>query len=143
MSKPIYTSPDEAEQAFYEALARGDLEAMMSVWSEDEEVVCIQPGGSRFTGLAAIREAWRQLFSAGVKIRVHISHPVKTQAMLLAVHCVLEHVSIEGEDTMAPPMIATNVYSRGAQGWQIILHHTSPAPDTEGLLLQETPRVVH
>ena len=110
MSKPIYTSPDEAEYAFYEAIARGDIEAMMSVWSEDEEVVCVQPGGSRFTGLAAIREAWRQLFASGMKISVRTSHPVKTQAMLLAIHCVLEHVSVEGEDTIAPPLIATNVY---------------------------------
>lgn len=143
MAKTIFATPDDAEQAFYEALTQGDLDAMMAVWSEDDDVVCVQPGGSRFTGLPAIREAWRQLFASGMKIRVRTSHPVKTQAMLIAVHCVLEHVSIEGEDTMAPPMIATNVYSRGAQGWQMILHHTSPAPDTDGLLLQETPRIVH
>jgi ketosteroid isomerase-like protein len=143
MPRTIYATPDDAEQAFYEALSRGDLEAMMNVWSEDEEVVCVQPGGSRFTGLASIREAWRQLFATGMKIKVRISHPIKTQAMLLSVHCVLEHVNIEGDDTIAPPMIATNVFSRGAQGWQMILHHTSPAPDTEGLLLQDTPRIVH
>ncbi|HSD36809.1 MAG TPA: nuclear transport factor 2 family protein [Rhodocyclaceae bacterium] len=143
MPRTIYATPDDAEQAFYEALSRGDLEAMMNVWSEDEEVVCVQPGGSRFTGLASIREAWRQLFATGMKIKVRISHPIKTQAMLLSVHCVLEHVNIEGDDTIAPPMIATNVFSRGALGWQMILHHTSPAPDTEGLLLQDTPRIVH
>ena len=144
MSKTIiFATPDDAEQAFYEALSRGDLEAMMNVWAEDEEVVCVQPGGSRFTGLASIREAWRQLFATGMKIRVRTSHPIKTQAMLLAVHCVLEHVNIEGDDTISPPMIATNVFSRGAQGWQMILHHTSPAPETEGLLLQDTPRIVH
>ena len=56
MSKTIiFSTPDDAEQAFYEALSRGDLEAMMNVWAEDEEVVCVQPGGSRFTGLASIR----------------------------------------------------------------------------------------
>ncbi|HEX5127235.1 MAG TPA: nuclear transport factor 2 family protein [Rhodocyclaceae bacterium] len=143
MSKPIFATPDDAERAFYEALARSDLDTMMAVWAEDEEVVCVHPGGSRFSGLTAIREVWRQLFASGVKLRIRTSHPVKTHAMLIAVHCVLEHVSIEGEDTIAPPMIATNVYSRGAHGWQMIVHHTSAAPDTEGLLLQETPRIVH
>lgn len=143
MSKTIFATADDAERAFYDALSKGDLEAMMAVWSEDEETVCVLPGGSRFCGLNAIREAWRQLFASGLKLSIRITHPVKTQAMLLAVHCVLEHVCVEGEDTIAPPMIATNVYSRGATGWQLVLHHTSPAPDTEGLLLQDTPRVVH
>ncbi|MGC3963871.1 MAG: nuclear transport factor 2 family protein [Rhodocyclaceae bacterium] len=143
MSKPIFATPDDAERAFYEAVARSDLEGVMAVWAEDEEVVCVHPGGSRFTGLASIREMWRQLFATEVKIRIRTSHPVKTQAMLLAVHCVLEHVSVDGEEHLGPPMIATNVYSRGAQGWQLIVHHTSPAPDTHGLLTQEAPRIVH
>jgi ketosteroid isomerase-like protein len=59
--KPIFTSPQEAETAFYEALERGDLEAMMSVWSEDEEIVCVHPGGARLTGYALVREAWHHV----------------------------------------------------------------------------------
>jgi hypothetical protein len=37
--KPIFTSPQEVETAFYEALERGDLEAMMTVWAEDEDII--------------------------------------------------------------------------------------------------------
>lgn len=143
VTRPIYPTPDDAERAFYDAFSRMDLEAMMSVWAEDEEVVCVHPGGSRFNGLSAIREAWRQLFASGVKLEIRTSHTLRTHAMLMAVHSVLEHVGVLGEENLNPPLIATNVYVRGSRGWQIIVHHTSPAPDTEGLMLQEFPRIVH
>ena len=50
-------SPDEIEQQFYEALQRGDIERLMAVWSDDEEIVCVPPGGGRVVGAAAIRAA--------------------------------------------------------------------------------------
>ena len=34
-----FSTPDQAEDAFYRALERADLSAMMAVWAEDEEVV--------------------------------------------------------------------------------------------------------
>ena len=34
-NKPIFPTPQDAEAAFYEALERADLEAMMAVWAED------------------------------------------------------------------------------------------------------------
>ena len=36
---PLFATPEDAEAAFYDAVARGDLEALMAIWSEDEEVV--------------------------------------------------------------------------------------------------------
>ncbi|MDQ7988007.1 MAG: nuclear transport factor 2 family protein [Candidatus Dactylopiibacterium sp.] len=143
MSKTLLATPEDAEQAFYEAFNRGDLDALMSVWSEDDDPVCIHPGGSRFTGLAAIRESWKQLFETGMKFRVRTSNVVRAQSALLAVHSLLQHVHVEGDDTLAPPLITTNVYVRGASGWQLMMHHTSPSPDASGLLTQESPRVVH
>lgn len=143
MSKPLFASPDDAEQAFYEAFNRSDLEAMMNVWSEEEETICVHPGGSRFTGLAAIRESWKQLFETGMKFQIRTSNIVRSHSALIAVHSLLQHVSVQGDDMIAPPLITTNIYSRGPLGWQILVHHTSPSPDTAGLLMQETPRLVH
>ena len=48
-------SPDEAEARFYEALQAGDLDKLMAVWADDDEVVCVHPGGERVIGPAAIR----------------------------------------------------------------------------------------
>lgn len=138
-----YPTPDDAEQAFYDAFTRGDLEALMTVWAEDEETICVHPGGSRFNGIGAIRESWKQLFETGMKFQVRVSSVLKTNSALLAVHSLLQHVSVEGDDTITPPLITTNVYMRGPRGWQLLVHHTSPAPDTNGLMMQESPRTVH
>ena len=39
-------------RATSEALERSDLDAMMEVWADDEEVVCVHPGGPRVVGAA-------------------------------------------------------------------------------------------
>jgi ketosteroid isomerase-like protein len=143
MSKPIYTSAADAETAFYDALGRADLDAMMAVWSEDEEVVCVHPGGPRLTGLTEVREAWRQMFGSGARLIVRTSHQVVSASMMLTVHNVLEHVAVEGDDRLNTPIIATNVYARGALGWRMVMHHASPLPDLAQLLDQGSPRIVH
>jgi len=50
MSSKIFPTAQDAENAFYEALERADLEGMMAVWSEDEEIVCVHPAGQRLAG---------------------------------------------------------------------------------------------
>jgi len=60
LKKTTFLTPQEAEAAFYEALERGDLDAMMEVWAEDDEVSCIHPGGPRLTGYEQVREAQGQ-----------------------------------------------------------------------------------
>lgn len=143
MKKQIFSSAAEVEAAFYEALARSDLEAMMAVWAEDEEVVCIHPDGPREIGLAAVRESWRKLFSGGIRLVVRISHQVVSASMLLTVHNVVEHISVEGDDRLHPPMIATNTYVRGALGWRMVMHHSSTIPEIGDLSGQDSNRVVH
>lgn len=143
MSKPIFTSAADVETAFYEALARSDLDAMMILWSEDEEVVCIHPDSARSVGLAAVRESWRQLFAGGARLRVRTAQRVVSANMLLTVHNVVEHIAIEGDDRLHPPTIATNVYMRGALGWRLVMHHASATPEVQHLATQDAPRVVH
>ena len=53
--KELNGSAAEVEAAFYDALNRADLEALMALWADDEEIVCIHPGGARLIGHAAIR----------------------------------------------------------------------------------------
>lgn len=42
---PLYATSEEAGQAFYDALEQGDLAQLMAVWADDEDIVCIHPGG--------------------------------------------------------------------------------------------------
>ncbi len=139
MPKTIYTTPQDAENAFYEALERGNLDAMMAVWAEDEEIVCVHPGGPRLSGYAAIREAWRRVFETGTKLRVQLSVPGVVQTPFTAVHSLTEHIGVVGKDEVRAPVVATNVYVRGPLGWRMIVHHASPSPPAA----PEAPKTLH
>jgi len=64
VKKTLFATPQDAEAAFYEAFMKHDLDAMMSVWADDDEVYCVHPRGPRVTGVAQVRESWRQIFFA-------------------------------------------------------------------------------
>ena len=133
MTAKIFPTAQDAENAFYEALERCDLDGMMAVWAEDEDIVCVHPTGPRLTGQDQVRESWAQIFSGGPRARVHITSQVAISGMMLAVHSVHENFAIEGQsqrvgDAAPAPIVATNVYLRTAAGWRMIVHHASPAP---------------
>ena len=153
MSAKIFPTAQDAENAFYEALERCDLEGMMAVWAEDEELLCVHPAGPRLTGQDQVRESWARLFAGGPRARLHVSQQVAISGMMLAVHSVFENFSIEGqsrgqraEDARPAPIVATNVYLRTAAGWRMIVHHASPAPaqpDPPGGGPREAPKILH
>ena len=60
---PIYTSPQDVAQAFYQAFEARDIDAMMATWAEDEDIVCIHPGGMRHVGYESVRHSFEQLFA--------------------------------------------------------------------------------
>ena len=130
MSVRIFTTAQDAQNAFYEALERNDLDLMMAVWAEDEEIVCVHPAGARIAGQQEVRESWRRIFASGQRLRVKIAQQVTMSGMMVEVHSVHEVISVIGEEAARPPMVATNVYLRTAAGWRMIVHHASPAPGT-------------
>jgi len=138
--KPIFATAIDAEAAFYEAIERCDLEAMMSVWAEDEEIVCVFPSGPRLSGYSSVREAWRRLFEGGPRLHLTVSHQSITQNPFSAVHSNLEELAVSGEEGATTVVIATNIYIRGPLGWRLIVHHASPAPPDP---IGEVPKVLH
>jgi uncharacterized protein (TIGR02246 family) len=136
-------SPDEIEQQFYEALQRADLDALMAVWSDDDEIVCVHPGGPRVVGAPAIRAAFEAIFGSGAvdavpdKVR-------RLQTLSCAVHSVLERVRVlteEGPQTAW--VVATNVYVKTAQGWRMAAHHASPGSPRELQDIVEAGSTIH
>ena len=122
---PHFATAEEAEDAFYEAIGRADLEALMNVWADDEEIVCIHPTGIRLSGSAAIRESWRGIFANNPKLTVTIRRSVLWKGGLMAVHSVFETLYLGEQPTPHGPMLSTNVFQRGAKGWRLLSHHTS------------------
>ena len=119
-------SADEIEAAFYEALHKGDIALLMACWADEDELVCVHPGGPRMVGMGAIRAAFEALFAHGT-LRVRIDRVHRVESLASAVHNVLEHVEV-----MLPGgpreafVIATNVYHKTPQGWRMVAHHASP-----------------
>jgi len=128
MKKALFASPQDAESAFYEALTKADLDAMMAVWADDDDIYCVHPNGARVSGVESVRESWRQIFSSGQTLRFQLRESQHVQGMMLSVHSVYEHITIAGETRPRGPMIATNIFLRTERGWRIVAHHASPAP---------------
>jgi uncharacterized protein (TIGR02246 family) len=127
VSSRIFPTAQDAENAFYEALERGDLEGMMAVWAEDEEIICVHPGGPRLSGQDEVRSSWAKIFAGEARARVQIGEQVAVTGMMIAVHSVHERFVVEGQQAPVP-ILATNVYLRTAAGWRMIVHHASPVP---------------
>ncbi len=128
MKKALFASPQDAESAFYEALTKADLDAMMAVWADDDDIYCVHPNGARIAGVESVRDSWRQIFSSGQTLRFHLRDSQVVQGMMLAVHSVYEHITVAGETRPRGPVIATNVYLRTERGWRMVAHHASPVP---------------
>src|SRR5581483_9640728 len=89
---PIYTTPTDAAVAFYQAFEAKDIEAMMATWAEDEEIVCVHPGGARLVGYDAVRAAWEKLFSGETHLTFVLDEIVMIETVGLAMQSAIEHV---------------------------------------------------
>jgi ketosteroid isomerase-like protein len=134
---------DDIEAAFYEALQSGDLEKLMACWADEDDIVCVHPGGGRAVGGAAIRATFDAMFSNGT-IRAQPEKVRKVDAMSASLHNVLERVELLTEEGPRHAyVIATNVYHKTAQGWRMVAHHASPGTPREMQEVSETPPVLH
>lgn len=131
MTSTFFASAEDAEEAFYDAIGRADLEALMNVWADDEEIVCIHPTGERLAGPMAIRASWRAIFANNPPLTVRIKTSVCWKSLMLDVHSVVETLYLGDEPTAHGPLLATNVFQRGANGWRLLAHHVSTAADGE------------
>lgn len=140
---PPPMSPDDIETQFYEALQSADIDKLMAVWSDEEEIACVHPGGPRMVGAAAIRTAFEAIFANG-PIDVHPDKVRRLQTHAAAIHHVLERVQVtndEGPQTAFA--IVTNAYVKTPMGWRMVLHHASPGMARELQEISEAPSTLH
>lgn len=128
-------SADEIEAQFYEALQQGDIVQLMACWADEDEVICVHPGGPRLIGASAIRAAFEAMFANG-RITARPEQISKVESLTSAMHNVVERVAVlTAEGPQEAVVIATNVYQRTPQGWRMVAHHASPGT----LALQQGP----
>ena len=127
-SSSHFPTPEDVSRAFYEAFEQADIASMMRVWSDDDEIFCIHPGGPRNIGPTAVRGAWEEIFNGPTKLKFQLEQPLFFVGASMAVQSVLEYLQVNDEPKLRGPAIATNIYARTVAGWRMIAHHAAPAP---------------
>ena len=142
----LLASADDVEAQFYEALQQGDLPRLMALWADDDEIVCVHPGGGRVVGAAAISASFEAIFSTGgVPAQPEQVH--RLHSLGVAVHHLVERIPIPGAQGGKGPaeafVLATNVYLNTAQGWRIVAHHASPGTSQPIVPAADRPSTLH
>jgi uncharacterized protein (TIGR02246 family) len=139
----LMASPDEVEAQFYEALREADLDKLMALWADDDEVVCVHPGGPRVVGAGAIRVAFEAMFANG-SISAWPDKVRRVHSLTAAVHNLVERIELaSAEGPRTGYVLATNVYLKTDQGWRLVAHHASPGTPSETPEISEAPAVLH
>jgi ketosteroid isomerase-like protein len=143
MSKPAnFAAPEDVEQAFYEAVQKGDADLLIQLWAEDEETLCVHPTGVRLLGIVPIRESWRGIFS-NAKIRVQAESVTHWQGSVLAIHHLTEILFVGDDPSPHGPLHVTHIYARGAHGWRLVSRHASAADDGHQAMAEAVPHTLH
>jgi ketosteroid isomerase-like protein len=129
LTKPLlFASPEECEQAFYEALEAADVDAVSDTWLDDDDVVCVHPGGTRLVGYAAVRSSLAALLASGpVQIRT-VSRKCFESTTIAVSNVIEEVVVVQSGSRQLVHVIATNAFAKTPSGWKMVLHHAAPAP---------------
>ena len=139
----LLASPDDVEAQFYEALQQADLDKLMAVWSDDDEIACVHPGGPRLVGAAEIRASFEAIFANGA-IPLQPQRVRRLLSLGCAVHHVVERVTlVDDKGERSAWVLATNVYLKTTQGWRLVAHHASPAGDLAEPASGEAPATLH
>lgn len=125
-----FNTPMDAEAAFYQAFEGKNVEAMMSVWANTEEVVCIHPMGPSLNGSDSVRDSWQILFDNGPNLTFEVETIQYMEDDQMAIHVVRQNITVNNDSHNMPIIIATNVYRKTSENWQMVLHHSSPGPDS-------------
>jgi uncharacterized protein (TIGR02246 family) len=139
----IFASASAVEEAFYSALAHADLAGVMSLWADDEEVICIHPGGPRLTGLHAVRQSFEEILSNG-PVSIRIRDVQVFESATLSVHNLIEQIAVTGtRGTELVNVLTTNIYVKSSAGWQLLVHHAAPGHETERPTHETAPGKLH
>jgi len=112
-----------ANEAFYDAHERLDLDAMRDVWDHTDDVVCTHPGWPILRTWSQVEESWRRIFDGPGRNQFIITNVVATGGPD-AVWVTLDENLMQ--DAATGTVAATNVFVRTDSGWKLVLHHGSP-----------------
>jgi ketosteroid isomerase-like protein len=128
-----HASPQDAEDAYYDALEDGDLDRVMAVWDDSDEISCLLPMQGLVQGRVAVRAAFAPLLGDGRGVALSIRHLQWVEGADLALHWV-EEAAEPPPGRPAVNVYAINVYRRGSAGWCLLAHQNAPAAPPPGMM---------
>jgi ketosteroid isomerase-like protein len=108
-----------ANQAFYDAFARGDLAAVEALWAYRAPVACIHPGWEALHGREEVIASWRAILAGGGAPPVRCTRP--TAAVMGDSAYVVCGEAIDGAE-----LVATNLFVREDGAWRLVHHQAGP-----------------
>ena len=116
-----------ANDRFYRAFEKKDLEAMTATWSQGIDSLCIHPGRKALKGWEAIRHSWEQIFknTRYLEIDTEILR-VESSGDLAYVVLVEKVLQIGSGRRLEAQSMATNIFERMGGQWYLVQHHGSP-----------------
>jgi ketosteroid isomerase-like protein len=121
---------ENANTEFYEAFENLSITMMESIWSHNDNCICIHPGWEMFVGWIAIRESWETIFTNTEIIKFTITNSkIRTYQEVIAVITCLENIEMfQNEKKIQLGVVATNIfeYNKSQKKWLIVHHHGSP-----------------
>lgn len=124
---------EAANTALYDAVERADLDALGELWLDDE-VTVVHPGWPALSGRDEVLRSYAlimantdyvQFFLTDVRVTV-----LGDTAVVSCTENILSGGPAEADGSAGPLVgglvVATNVFRRTADGWQVWSHHGSP-----------------
>jgi len=127
-----FETPQDAEDAFYDALEGADPAAMDGIWEPSDAIGCLLPMAPMVQGRAVL-DLLRSLLEQNGPVDVEVRHLSWIEAGDMAIHLIEERLpAVPGQPGPAPLLYAANAFRKGADGWRMVLHQNSPAPPPPG-----------
>ena len=118
-----------ANEQFYKAFNKRDIEAMKRVWENDERITCVHPGGPPLNGFEPIMNSWAGIFENSGNMEIQISDVrVLASEDLAWVSCTEKLFTIAYSGVLASQVFATNLFHLEDDVWKRVMHHASPVP---------------
>lgn len=140
---PDTSNADEVETTFYEAMQTADIDKLMACWADEDEIVCVHPGGPRLIGASLIRASFEAMFANGT-IQARPERIYRLQTLGACMHSLVERLDILTPEGPAQALVvATNVYHQTSQGWRMVVHHASPGSAADGQVTDRPSTMLH
>lgn len=116
-----------ANEAFYRAFEKKDLEAMEAVCSQGVATLCIHPGRKALKGWKDIRPSWELIFRNTRYLEIDLDVlSVEVRESLAYVVVVEKVLQMNGRQRLEAKSVATNIFEKMGGQWYLVSHHGSP-----------------